>query len=68
MPAAPKRRSLPTRVRGKDMEKGIEILAGPPNPGCTLQIAKFLRERGVKLPSAHPIEILDASIAGRPMP
>jgi glycolate oxidase iron-sulfur subunit len=38
------------------------------NPGCTLQIAKFLRERGVKLPSAHPIEILDASIAGRPMP
>jgi len=38
------------------------------NPGCTLQIAKFLRERGVKLPAAHPIEILDASIAGRPMP
>jgi len=44
-----------------------DILASA-NPGCTLQIAKFLRERGVKLPAAHPIEILDASIAGRPMP
>lgn len=38
------------------------------NPGCTLQIGKLLRERGLALPAAHPIEILDASIAGRPMP
>lgn len=35
------------------------------NPGCTLQIQKILRERGRRLPAAHPIEILDASIAGR---
>jgi glycolate oxidase iron-sulfur subunit len=35
------------------------------NPGCTLQIRKILRERGIELPAAHPIEILDASIAGR---
>ena len=35
------------------------------NPGCTLQIQKILRERGEKLPAAHPIEILAASIAGR---
>jgi glycolate oxidase iron-sulfur subunit len=35
------------------------------NPGCTLQIQKILRGRGVKLPAAHPIEILAASIAGR---
>jgi glycolate oxidase iron-sulfur subunit len=38
------------------------------NPGCTLQIQKLLRQRGVTLHAAHPIEILDASIAGRPMP
>ncbi|MCA1829322.1 MAG: (Fe-S)-binding protein [Myxococcales bacterium] len=35
------------------------------NPGCTLQIQKILRERGQRLPAAHPIEILDASISGR---
>jgi glycolate oxidase iron-sulfur subunit len=35
------------------------------NPGCTLQIQKILRERGQRLPAAHPIEILDWSISGR---
>jgi len=38
------------------------------NPGCTLQIQKLLRQRGQALPAAHPIEILDASISGRPLP
>jgi glycolate oxidase iron-sulfur subunit len=36
------------------------------NPGCTLQIGRSLRRRGVALPSLHPIEMLDASIANRP--
>ena len=36
------------------------------NPGCSLQIGKLLRQRGKSLASAHPIEILDVSIAGRP--
>ena len=40
-----------------------ELLASA-NPGCTLQIAKVLRSRGMQLPAAHPIEILDASIRG----
>jgi glycolate oxidase iron-sulfur subunit len=35
------------------------------NPGCTLQIQSILRERGATLRAAHPIELLDASIAGR---
>jgi glycolate oxidase iron-sulfur subunit len=35
------------------------------NPGCTVQIQSILRARGTKVPAAHPIEILDASIAGR---
>ena len=38
------------------------------NPGCTLQIQKILRERGVHLPAAHPVEILDAAINGTPLP
>jgi glycolate oxidase iron-sulfur subunit len=41
-----------------------ELLASA-NPGCTLQIQSILRLRGAALPAAHPIEILDASIAGR---
>ena len=43
---------------------GAELLASA-NPGCVLQIQKMLRARGAMLPAAHPIEILDASIAGR---
>jgi glycolate oxidase iron-sulfur subunit len=34
------------------------------NPGCTLQVQQILRSRGRSLPTAHPIEILDASIRG----
>jgi glycolate oxidase iron-sulfur subunit len=34
------------------------------NPGCTLQIQMLLRERGRTLRTAHPIEVLDASIRG----
>ena len=34
------------------------------NPGCTLQIQSILRDRGVFLRAAHPIEVLDASIRG----
>jgi glycolate oxidase iron-sulfur subunit len=50
--------------------KGDNVLAARPqllasaNPGCTLQIQKVLRARGVELEAAHPIELLDASIAG----
>jgi glycolate oxidase iron-sulfur subunit len=41
-----------------------ELLASG-NPGCTLQIQRLLRKRGLELPALHPIEILDAAIAGR---
>jgi glycolate oxidase iron-sulfur subunit len=40
---------------------GAQLLASA-NPGCTLQLQKLLRERGVVLPARHPIEILDASL------
>jgi glycolate oxidase iron-sulfur subunit len=37
------------------------------NPGCTLQIQMLLRERGQDVRTAHPIEVLDASIRGVPL-
>jgi hypothetical protein len=30
--------------------------------GCTLQIQAKLRDRGLRLPALHPIELLDLSI------
>ncbi len=50
--------------------KATNVLATQPdllasaNPGCTLHIERFLRERGVALRAAHPVEILDWSIRG----
>lgn len=34
------------------------------NPGCTLQIEKGLRECGLQIRAAHPVELLDASYQG----
>jgi glycolate oxidase iron-sulfur subunit len=42
---------------------GADMLASA-NPGCTLQITSLLAKRGLSLKAAHPIEILDASLAG----
>jgi glycolate oxidase iron-sulfur subunit len=39
------------------------IAAG--NPGCTLQIARYLEEAGRPLPIYHPMEILHASLENR---
>ncbi|MEI7703451.1 MAG: (Fe-S)-binding protein [Deltaproteobacteria bacterium] len=46
---------------------GAPFLASA-NPGCTLQVLRVLREQGASVQAAHPIEILDASIQGRPFP
>ena len=45
------------------LNAGADLIASG-NPGCTLQIEQILRARGKTMPSAHPIEILDASIRG----
>ena len=37
------------------------------NPGCTLQMRSILRERGLDIAAAHPVELLDASINGTPL-
>jgi len=46
---------------------GAQLLASG-NPGCTLQIGRVLARWGRALPVAHPVEILEASITGRPGP
>ena len=53
-----------TRKAENVLRTRADLLASA-NPGCTLQIQKMLRQRGLRLPAAHPIEILDASIEGR---
>ena len=37
------------------------------NPGCMLQIQASLKRMGHSMPMAHPMEVLDASIQGKPM-
>jgi glycolate dehydrogenase iron-sulfur subunit len=54
--------------------KAANILATKPdalvaaNPGCLLQIASSLAQEGHPLPTFHPVELLDASIRGVPLP
>ena len=37
------------------------------NPGCILQIKASLKKMGNDIPTAHPMEVLDASIRGEPV-
>jgi glycolate oxidase iron-sulfur subunit len=34
------------------------------NPGCSLQIERGLKERGLKIRVVHPVELLDWSYQG----
>ena len=52
------------RKAGNVAAAGADLLASA-NPGCSLQIATFLKERGAGLPVLHPVEILAASFEGR---
>ena len=60
----------PASAREVGLRKVESVLAAAPevlvsaNPGCTLQIQMLLRERGKSVRTAHPIEIIDASIRG----
>jgi glycolate oxidase iron-sulfur subunit len=46
---------------------GAEAIAAA-NPGCTLQISAYAAAQGRELPIYHPVQLLDASIAGRGTP
>jgi glycolate oxidase iron-sulfur subunit len=60
----------PESAREIGLRKVESVLAAAPellvsaNPGCTLQIQMLLREQGKDIHTAHPIEVLDASIRG----
>ena len=60
-------RDLGRRKAQNLLETEPEAIASG-NPGCTLQIAAYLREAGRPLPIYHPIELIDASISGREGP
>ena len=61
------------RVAGEQLSAQAVLDAGAPllisaNPGCTLQIAAALADRGEHVAVAHVAEILDASLRGLPPP
>src|SRR5437588_3485649 len=56
-------RQIGERKVANVLEASPELLVSA-NPGCTLQIQSILRDRGLSLRAAHPIEVLDASIRG----
>jgi len=44
---------------------GADVYAAG-NPGCLVQVSRYLRRAGRKLPALHPVELLDASFRGVP--
>jgi glycolate oxidase iron-sulfur subunit len=60
----------PQRSREIGLRKVDHLLSVSPqvlvsaNPGCTLQLQMLLRERGLTLRAAHPVEVLDRSLRG----
>jgi glycolate oxidase iron-sulfur subunit len=64
----------PEAARTLGDRKAANVLAARPdlyvsaNPGCLLQVSAALRRAGRPLPAAHPVELIDASIRGAPVP
>jgi glycolate oxidase iron-sulfur subunit len=59
-------RELGDRKAGNVLATDARLLVTA-NPGCLLQISAALERRGVTLPTAHTVEMLDASIRGVPV-
>ncbi len=57
---------LGRRKAARVREAAPEALAAA-NPGCLLQIGAHLARSGEPIPTFHPVELLDASIRGRPV-
>lgn len=56
-------RDLGERKARNVQATGADLLVAS-NPGCTIQIQASLQRQGTGLPTAHPIEVLDASLRG----
>ena len=59
-------RELGARKAESVLATGAPLLISA-NPGCSLQIASALADRGEHIAVAHTAEVLDASIRGRPL-
>ncbi len=57
---------LGDRKAGNVAATGAELLVTA-NPGCLMQIASGLRRAGASMATAHTVEVLDASLRGRPV-
>jgi glycolate oxidase iron-sulfur subunit len=60
-------RDLGDRKAAAVIASGAELVVTT-NPGCLMQIRSALERAGVKVPTAHLAEALDASIKGGPSP
>jgi glycolate oxidase iron-sulfur subunit len=56
-------RELGDRKAASVLATGAELLVTA-NPGCLMQISSALERAGHRLPLAHTVEVLDASIRG----
>jgi len=56
-------RKLLARKTSHVEETGADYLVAG-NPGCLLQIEKGIRQKGLKMKTAHPVELLDWSYRG----
>jgi glycolate dehydrogenase iron-sulfur subunit len=56
-------RELGERKAANVAATGAEVYAAG-NPGCLVQVSKYLRHTGRPLPALHPVELLDASLRG----
>ncbi|HZI97436.1 MAG TPA: heterodisulfide reductase-related iron-sulfur binding cluster [Actinomycetales bacterium] len=59
-------RELGDRKAADVLATGADLLVTA-NPGCLMQVAAALERRGARMPMAHTIEVLDASIRGLPV-
>jgi glycolate dehydrogenase iron-sulfur subunit len=56
-------RELGERKAANVAATGAEAYAAG-NPGCLVQVSRYLRRAGGALPTFHPVELLDASLRG----
>ena len=56
-------RELGERKAANVAATGAEAYAAG-NPGCLVQVSRYLRRAGRALPALHPVELLDASLRG----
>jgi glycolate oxidase iron-sulfur subunit len=57
---------LGERKANNVLKTGAQMLVTS-NPGCILQIQASLKKMGCDIPTAHPMEVLDASLRGEPV-